>query len=91
MCKDADIYVQTVVRDDLVRLVPNQRFQEILDYHSTVAQAAQTAARAGVKTLVLTHYVPPLVAGQEHEWRALASQHFDGAIVLGDDLTVVKA
>jgi ribonuclease Z len=89
MCKQADIYVQTVVRDDLVRLVPNPRLQEILDYHSTVAQAAQTAARAGVKTLVLTHYVPPLVAGQEKEWSALASEHFKGSIVLGDDLTVI--
>jgi hypothetical protein len=25
--------------------------------------------------------------GQEDEWRAFAAKHFDGEIVLGDDLT----
>jgi ribonuclease Z len=87
----ADLYVQTVIREDLVRALPNQRIQDILDYHSTVEQAAQTATRAGVQTLVLTHYVPPLVRGQEDEWRALAAAHFAGEIVLGDDLTSVTA
>ena len=87
LCAGADIYVQTVLRDDLVSLVPLQRFRDTIDYHSTVAQAAQTAARNGVKNLMLTHYVPPLQAAQEDEWRALAAQHFDGNIVLGPDLT----
>jgi ribonuclease Z len=90
MCQGADVYVQTVIREDLVRRVPSQRFQDILDYHSTVEQAAETAARAGVKTLMLTHYVPPLFPGQEDEWRALARPHFGGEIVLGDDLTSVS-
>jgi ribonuclease Z len=87
LCSGADLYVQTVIREDLVALVPRQRMQDILDYHSSVAQAAQTAARAGVGTLVLTHYVPPLQPGQEEQWRAIAAEHFDGPIVLGDDLT----
>jgi ribonuclease Z len=91
MCRDADLYVQTVIRADLVQAIPSQRLQDILDYHSTVEQAAQTATRAGVKTLVLTHYVPPLMPGAEDEWRALAAAHFAGSIVLGDDLTVAKA
>lgn len=90
MCQGADVYVQTVIRADLVRLVPSRRLQDILDYHSTVEQAAQTARRAGVKTLMLTHYVPPLLPGQEDAWRALAAAHFDGEIVLGDDLTSVS-
>ena len=92
MCAGADAYVQTVIRADLVNMVANMvptggRFKDILDYHSTVEQAAQTAARNGVKNLMLTHYVPPLQAAQEDEWRALAAQHFDGNIVLGPDLT----
>jgi ribonuclease Z len=91
MCQAADLYVQTVIRADLVRLIPNERLQDILDYHSSVEQAAQTAARAGVSTLVMTHYVPPLQAGDEGAWRDLAAAHFSGAIVLGDDLTVVRA
>lgn len=90
LCRGADLYVQTVVRADLVASVPNARLQDILDYHSTVEQAAQTAARAGARTLVLTHYVPPLVPGTEEEWRALAAAHFTGEIVLGDDLTTAS-
>ena len=73
----------------LLREGQQQRLQDILDYHSTVEQAAQTAARAGVKTLMLTHYVPPLMPGQEDAWRDLARPHFAGEIVLGDDLTKV--
>ena len=89
MCRDADIYVQTVIRADLVRAIPNPRLQDIIDYHSTVEQAGQTAARAGVGTLVLTHCVPPVAPGAEDEWRSLAAAHFDGPIVLGPDLTSV--
>jgi len=87
----ADIYVQTVIRADLVRNLPNRRIQDILDYHSTVEQAAQTATRAGVKKLVLTHYVPAMMPGQEDEWRALAAAHFTGEIVLGNDLMTITA
>ena len=47
LCAGADAYVQTVLREDMVRMVPMARFQDILDYHSTVEQAATTAARAG--------------------------------------------
>lgn len=91
MCAGADLYVQTVIRDDLVRAIPNGRIQDILDYHSTVEQAAQTAARAGVATLVMTHYVPPMAPSDSEAWRALAAAHFTGRIVLGDDLTVATA
>jgi len=51
-----------------------------------VEEAAATAARAGVGTLVMTHYVPALVPGQEEQWRALAASEFGGRIELGDDL-----
>ena len=90
LCRGADAYVQTVLRDDLVKLIPNKRFLDILDYHSTVEQAAQTAQRAGVSKLILTHYVPSMQPGQEDEWRAIAARHFSGEIVLGDDLTTTS-
>ena len=91
LCRGADVYVQTVVRDDLVRGVPFQRFTDILDYHSTVADAAQTATRAGVGTLVMTHMVPAVVPGTEDEWRAQAAAHFDGKIIIGVDNDTVAA
>jgi ribonuclease Z len=86
---DADAYVQTVIRDDLVKLIPSERLQDILDYHSSVEQAAQTAARNGAKRLVLTHMVPAPQPEQYDEWVAIAAAHFDGEIVIGDDLTTV--
>ncbi|MBV8296697.1 MAG: MBL fold metallo-hydrolase [Acidimicrobiia bacterium] len=91
LCREADVYVQTVLRDDLVSQVPMQRFRDTIDYHSTVEQAAATAARAGVGTLVLTHQVPTPAPGSSDEWLALARRHFDGEIVFGEDLVRVPA
>ncbi|MHB8440237.1 MAG: MBL fold metallo-hydrolase [Acidimicrobiales bacterium] len=91
LCRDADLYVQTVVREDLVRAVPIPRFQDILDYHSTVEDAARTAARGRVRTLVMTHYVPELADGDEGQWREQAAAFFGGEIVLGPDLTSAVA
>ena len=89
LCAGADAYVQTVIRDDLVRATPVARLHDICDYHSTVEQAAQTASRAGVRTLVLTHYVPAPPVGEESSWCELAAAHFDGEIVAGPDLTTI--
>lgn len=91
LCDGADVYVQTVVRPDLIRNVPSARLQDVLDYHSSVEDAARTAAKAGVRTLVLTHQVPPPAPGTEDEWTSLASAYFDGEIVFGNDLTTVTA
>lgn len=89
LCAGADVYVQTVIRRSLVEAVPMARFRDILDYHSTIEDAAQTAARAGARKLVLTHPVPAPTPGTEDEWIAEAAGHFDGEIVLGADLTRV--
>ena len=86
----AGALVHTVIRKDLVEQVPLQRLKDILDYHSSVEEAAATATRAGVGTLILTHYVPPLAPGQEEEWRARAASAFDRQIELGDDLHRVE-
>ncbi len=89
LAAEADAYVQTVIRRDLVELVPNEMFQDILDYHSGVIEAAQTAARVGAKRLVLTHLVPAPVPDQYPDWVARAAEHFDGEIIIGDDLTTI--
>jgi len=90
LTRGATALVHTAIRKDLVEQMPAQRIRDILDYHSSVEQAAATAARAGVQTLVLTHYVPPLVPGQEDQWRALAATEFDGRVELGNDLLRVS-
>ena len=63
---DADVYVQTVVRRALIEALPIPTVLDILDYHSSVEDAGKTAARAGVRTLVLTHPVPGPAPGTAH-------------------------
>ena len=62
----------------------------MIDYHSSCEDAGRTAARAGVKTLVLTHMVPPPQPGSEDEWIAQAAEHFDGEIVFAHDLMKIE-
>ena len=89
LAKDADVYVQTVIRPDIVKMIPNEMIQDILDYHSGVTDAAETATRVGARRLALTHMVPPPTPDQYPEWIALAADRFDGEIVIGDDLTTI--
>lgn len=86
----AGALVHTVIRKDLIDALPMQRLRDICDYHSSVEEAAATAARARVGILILTHYVPAIEPGQEDEWRALAASAFDRQIELGDDLHRVE-
>jgi ribonuclease BN (tRNA processing enzyme) len=61
--------------------------QHVVDSHTTVEDAGRVAAAAGVKTLVLSHFVPaetPPVT--DDEWLAGARVHFKGQIVVGRDL-----
>ena len=85
----AGVYVQSVLRQDLIAANPNAMLRDILDYHSSVEDAAQTAARAGVGTLALTHMIPGPSPDQYDEWRAQAAAHFSGTVVIGDDLTTI--
>ena len=91
LCADADVYVQTVIRPSAVRAVPAPRLQDILDYHSSIEDAADTAKRAGVRTLVLTHPVPPPAPGTEQEWVDEAKTSFAGDVFLAGDLQAFDA
>lgn len=53
ICRDADIYVQTVIRSDIIANARGQRIRDVIDYHSDVRQAGETAARCQVGALVL--------------------------------------
>jgi ribonuclease Z len=85
----ADVYVQTVLRKDIVELLPGEMAQDILEYHSGVVEAAQTAARVGAKRLAMTHMVPAPTPDQYPEWVARAAEHYDGDVIIGDDLTTI--
>ena len=86
LCAGADALVHTVIRKDLLAGLGLRRLADVCDYHSSVEEAADTAKRAGVATLILTHYVPAIAPGEEPAWRELAASRFDGRIELGDDL-----
>jgi ribonuclease Z len=90
LCAGADVLVHTVVRRDLIEMIGLPRLMDVLDYHSSVPDAAQTAARGGLGTLVLTHLVPAPAPGAGQEWIDQATPHFDGVVVVADDLTTVE-
>ena len=90
LCDGAQALVHTVIRKDVIETIPLQRMKDTLDYHSSPEEAAQTAQRAGMETLVLTHYVPAFPPGGGDDWRELAAAHFDGTVELGDDLHRVE-
>ncbi len=86
----ADVLVHTVVRRDQIEALGLPRLVDVLDYHSSVPDAAATAERAGVGTLVLTHMVPPVQSGAGQEWIDQASGSFGGEVVLSEDLTTIE-
>ena len=86
LCAGADVLVHTVVRRDLIEPIGLPRLTDVLDYHSSLEDAARTAARNGVSTLVLTHLVPAPQPGTEDDWVARAKEHFSGTVVLARDL-----
>jgi len=90
LCDGADVLVHTVVRRDLIEPLGLPRLTDVLDYHSAVPDAAETAARNGVGTLLLTHLVPPPAPGTEQEWIDQAQAKFDGKIVLATDLLTLE-
>jgi len=64
--------------------------QHLLDSHTTAEQVGRVASEAGVKTLVLNHFVPGGDAALTDEvWRAAVAPHFKGELVIGRDLLEV--
>jgi ribonuclease Z len=60
--------------------------RDIVDYHSSPEQAATAAQRAGVKTLVLSHIVPPIPHPYFNAaFLGDAPNRFGGPIIVGRD------
>ena len=59
----------------------------LLESHTAAEKVGLIAAKAGVKKLVLSHFVPGDMEWiTDDMWRAEASKHFDGEIIVGRDL-----
>lgn len=75
--------------DRIVATVPNATTlkQHIIDSHTAVEDCGRVAQAAGVKTLVLSHLVPPDDPSiTDQMWIAAARRHFKGTIIVGKDL-----
>lgn len=75
--------------DRLVAKVPNASTlkEHIIASHTSAEDCGRVAAAAGVKTLVLSHLVPPDDPQiTEQMWIEAAKNHFSGTVVLGKDL-----
>ncbi|KQZ56321.1 MULTISPECIES: MBL fold metallo-hydrolase [unclassified Lysobacter] len=93
LARGADVLVHEVMYlpalEKLIASEPNaQRLrQHLLDSHTTTEQVGRLASEAGVKTLVLSHFVPGGDASlTDQVWRDAVSPHFQGELVIGRDL-----
>ena len=93
LARGADVLVHEALYapgvERLVASVPNAatRTQSILSHHTTAEDAGRVAQAAGVKTLVLSHFVPaedPAVT--DRMWSDAARKHFGGQVIVGKDL-----
>jgi ribonuclease BN (tRNA processing enzyme) len=93
LAENADVLVHEALWvpavDRIIATVPNARTLKahIIDSHTAIEDVGRVAQAAGVKTLVLSHFVPaddPAVTDQM--WLDAARAHFRGAIIVGKDL-----
>jgi ribonuclease BN (tRNA processing enzyme) len=91
--KGADVLVHEVMYlpavEALVRRLPNAtRLRDhLLASHTLPEDVGKIAAAAGVKTLVLSHFVPgDDQTITEEQWSAGVRKHFEGQVIVGKDL-----
>ena len=93
LAKGADVLVHEALYvpglDRMVARVPNATTlkQSILSHHTSAEDAGRIAEAAGVKTLVLSHLVPPDDASiTDQMWIDAARSRFRGTVIVGRDL-----
>lgn len=93
LARGADVLVHEALYlpavDRLVASIPNAATlrKHIVDSHTSAEDAGRVAEAAGVKTLVLSHFVPSDdTAVTDGMWAAAARAHFSGQVIVGKDL-----
>ena len=87
---DCDVLVHEAIMADMLEgLLSNPR--KLLEYHTEPHDVGVLAARAGVRTVILTHLVPPPgdEAGREAYAEAVREGGFTGELIVADDLSSV--
>jgi ribonuclease BN (tRNA processing enzyme) len=89
----ADVLVHEVMYlpgiERLLKQLPNARRlrEHLMAAHTLPEDVGKIAARAGVKTLVLSHFVPGDDAAiTDEQWAEGARRYFKGEIIVGKDL-----
>ena len=86
--RGADLLVHEVYIHDQLPITPGHRTAETLaavsSYHTLPTDLAQLAARAGVKALALTHFVPPVF--DRPKLLEQITAHYAGPVIVGEDL-----
>jgi ribonuclease BN (tRNA processing enzyme) len=96
LAKGADVLVHEVMHlgglDRLLSRNPNAPTlrKHLIDSHTTTEQLGHVAAEAGVKTLVLSHFVPGDDSSiTDAMWIEDVRKNFSGEIVVGRDLMTI--
>lgn len=91
--KGADVLVHEVMYlpgiEALIKRLPNaKRLREhLMAAHTLPEDVGKIAAQAGVKTLVLSHFVPGDDASiTDQQWSEGVRKHFKGEVIVGKDL-----
>jgi ribonuclease BN (tRNA processing enzyme) len=93
LARGADVLVHEALYlpavDRLVASIPNASTlkKHIVESHTSAEDCGRVAQAAGVKTLVLSHFVPsddPQIT--DEMWAEAARKHFSGRVVVGKDL-----
>ncbi|MDQ2917429.1 MAG: MBL fold metallo-hydrolase [Pseudomonadota bacterium] len=91
LARGADVLVHEVLHEPSLDAIcaklgnATRLRRHLLDSHTTQDQVGVVAREAGVKCLVLSHFVPADSVA-DATWREAAARHFGGRIILGRDL-----
>jgi len=97
LAKGADVLVHEIMHlgglESLLKRVPNAATlrEHLLASHTVPEDVGKIAAQAGVKTLVLSHFVPgddPSIT--DEQWAEGVRKHYAGRIVVGKDLMEIQ-
>jgi ribonuclease BN (tRNA processing enzyme) len=92
LARGADILVHEVIDLRAIAAVVKNESQakrlrqHLLDAHTPMSEVGQIATKAGVKTLVLNHFVPGTAHIPDAVWYDAVKPHFKGRVIVGHDL-----
>lgn len=92
LARGADILVHEVIDLQAIDAVVKNESQatrlrtHLLAAHTPMSQVGQIATKAGVKTLVLNHFVPGAPPIPDQVWYDAVKPHFKGKLIVGRDL-----